>query len=131
MFEGGRHFPAQTDITIENVSFRYESSTENVLNGCNLSLAQGEKLAIVGVSGAGKSTIVELISRFYDVTEGSVKIGGVDVRDISYEELLANTAIVFQKSFLTSGTVLENIRMGKNASLDEVRMCDKVAIIEH
>lgn len=130
VFEGGRHFPAQTDITMENVSFRYDSSIENVLSGCDLSLAQGEKLAIVRVSGAGKSTIVELISRFYDVTDGSVKIGGVDVRDISYEELLANTAIVFQKSFLTSGTVLENIRMGKNASLDEVRHAARLAQID-
>ncbi len=130
VFEGGRHFPSQTDIALENVSFRYENSTENVLSDCNLNLAQGEKLAIVGASGAGKSTIVELISRFYDVTDGAVKIGGIDVRDISYEDLLDNTSIVFQKSFLTSGTVLENIRMGKDASFDEVRRAARLAQID-
>lgn len=130
VFEGGAHFPEKTDIAMEHVSFCYENSSKNVLENCNLKLAQGEKLAIVGISGAGKSTITELISRFYDVKEGSVKIGGMDVREIAYEELLKNTAIVFQKSFLTSGTVLENIRMGTNASLEDVRRAARLAQID-
>jgi len=85
----------------------------------------------VGESGTGKTTAVQLISRFYDVTEGEIKIGGVNVKDINYEELLKNISIVFQQSFLTSGSVFENIAMGKEtASLDEVREVAKSAQID-
>lgn len=96
-----------------------------MLTDCNLHVAEGEKVAIVGASGAGKSTIVELISRFYDVTGGEVLIGGQNIKNISYEKLLQNISIVFQKTFLTRDSVLENIRMGTNATLEEVRAAAK------
>ena len=118
-FAGGAPFPAKSDVRLENVRFSYDGTRE-VLHGVNLAVQQGERLAVVGPSGAGKTTIVELVSRFYDATEGTVRIGGVDVRDLDYDDLLAHVAVVFQKTFLTSGSILENIRMGKRATLDEV-----------
>ena len=87
-------------------------------------------MALVGRSGAGKSTVIELISRFYDVQEGEVLIGGKNVKDINYETLLQNVAIVFQKTFLTRDSVFENIRMGSNATLEEVRVEAKEAQID-
>ena len=74
--------------------------------------------------------MVELVSRFYDATAGTVRIGGVDVRDIDYDDLLRNVAVVFQKTFLTSGSILENIRMGSDASLEEVREAARLARID-
>lgn len=100
------------------------------LRDCSLRIPQGTKTALVGVSGAGKSTVVELISRFYDVQEGEVLIGGVNVKDIDYEDLLAHISIVFQKTFLTRGSVLENIRMGSSATLEQVRAAAKLAQID-
>lgn len=87
-------------------------------------------MALVGRSGAGKSTVIELISRFYDVQEGEVLIGGKNVKEINYETLLQNIAIVFQKTFLTRDSVFENIRMGSNATLEEVRAAAKEAQID-
>ena len=84
----------------------------DVLTDCDLHVAEGEKVAIVGASGAGKTTVIELISRFYDVTDGEVLIGGQNIKDIAYEKLLNNISIVFQKTFLTRDSVLENIRNG-------------------
>ena len=87
-------------------------------------------MALVGRSGAGKSTVIELVSRFYDVQEGEVLIGGKNVKDINYETLLQNVAIVFQKTFLTRDSVFENIRMGSNATLEGVRAAAKEAQID-
>ena len=87
-------------------------------------------MALVGRSGAGKSTVIELISRFYDVQEGEVLIGGKNVKEINYETLLQNIAMVFQKTFLTRDSVFENIRMGSNATLEEVRAAAKEAQID-
>ena len=101
-----------------------------MLEHCNLAIKDGEKLALVGRSGAGKSTIIELISRFYDVQSGEILIGGKNVKEIRYETLLENVAIVFQKTFLTRDSVLENIRMGSKASLEEVRTAAKEAQID-
>lgn len=97
---------------------------------CNLDIKDGERIALVGRSGAGKSTVIELISRFYDVNEGEVLIGGKNVKELNYETILKNVAIVFQKTFLTRDSVFENIRMGSNASLDEVRAAAKEAQID-
>ncbi|WP_041230153.1 ABC transporter ATP-binding protein [Deferribacteres bacterium DY0037] len=120
VFEGGGEFPEKHDIELRNVTFSYDGSS-NVIRDCNLQISDGEKIGIAGRSGAGKSTIVELISRFYDVDKGEILIGGKDIRDINYEILLQNIAIVFQKTFLTRDSVFENIRMGANATLKEVR----------
>lgn len=87
-------------------------------------------MALVGQSGAGKSTVIELISRFYDVQEGEVLIGGINVNELNYDTILKNIAIVFQKTFLTRDSVLENIRMGSDASLEEVRAAAREAQID-
>lgn len=85
---------------------------------------------MIGRSGAGKSTIIQLIARSYEVGNGNVRIGGIDVRNISYNALLENIAIVFQKTFLTDDSVFENICMGSHATLDEVRAAARKAQID-
>ncbi|MDO5548567.1 MAG: ABC transporter ATP-binding protein [Eubacteriales bacterium] len=129
VFSGGSAFPEQHDIELRNVRFSYDGKTD-ILTDCNLRLRNGEKVAFVGASGAGKSTIIQLISRFYDVQGGQVLIGGKDVREIDYEELLKHISIVFQNTFLTRDSVLENIRMGSNATLEQVRAAAKQAQID-
>ena len=128
-YEGGGGFPERHDITLKNVSFAYDGKND-VLQNVNLEIRDGEKLALVGRSGAGKSTVVQLIAHFYDVNQGEILIGGKNVRDINYETLLQNVSIVFQKTFLTKGSVLENIRMGSNAALEEVRKAARQAQID-
>lgn len=130
VFTGTKTFPERQDITLEDVTFAYDKEKENVLEHASISIKQGEKVAIVGRSGAGKSTIIQLISRFYEVDKGNVYIGGENVKNINYEELLKHIAIVFQNNFMTSGTVLENIRMSTDASLEQVREAAKEAQID-
>ena len=129
IYEGGSDFPENHDIELKNVRFSYNDKTD-VLKAVNLKIRDGERIALVGQSGAGKSTVIELISRFYDVNEGEVLIGGKNVKELDYEAILKNVAIVFQKTFLTGDSVLENIRMGSNASLAEVRAAAKEARID-
>ena len=130
VFGSGKPFPEKHDIEVSDVSFSYNHG-KMVLEHCNLHIAHGERVALVGESGAGKTTLVQLISRFYDVTGGKIRIGGVDVKDINYEQLLANISVVFQQSFLTRGTVFENIAMGNHkATLPEVRAAAKKAQID-
>ena len=129
IYEGGSDFPTENTIKVNDVTFSYDGKTD-VLKNCSLTIKTGEKLAVVGASGSGKSTLIQLISRFYDVNKGSITIGGKNVRDIDYETLLQNISIVFQKVFLTRDSVLENIRMGSNASLEEVRAAAKKAQID-
>ena len=121
VFGGGVPFPDDASIRLDGVSFSYADDAPEVLHDVSLDVAAGERIAIVGASGSGKSTLIQLIGRFYDVTSGSVSIGGIDVRRIDYNDLLAHVSAVFQKTFLASGTILENIRMGSDATLDEVR----------
>jgi len=127
--EGGTDFPQNHDIELRNVRFSYDGKTD-VLQGVNLKIKDGERMALVGQSGAGKSTVIELISRFYDVQEGEVLIGGKNVKELNYDTILKNVAIVFQKTFLTRDSVLENIRMGSNATLEKVRTAAKEAQID-
>ena len=129
IYEGGSDFPTENTIEVNDVTFSYDGKTD-VLKNCSLTIKTGEKLAVVGASGSGKSTLIQLISRFYDVNKGSITIGGKNVRDIDYETLLQNISIVFQKVFLTRDSVLENIRMGSNASLEQVRAAAKKAQID-
>jgi ATP-binding cassette subfamily B protein len=131
VFEGGGDFPKKHDICLNNVSFAYPTNeNEPVLTNCNLSIRHGEKVALVGKSGAGKSTVIQLIARFYDAGKGKVTIGGMDVRELNYKQLLENVSIVFQKTFLTRDSVFENIRMGTQATLEEVREAAKKAQID-
>lgn len=129
IYENTGDFPINHNIDMKNVRFSYDGKTE-ILSNCNLHISEGEKVAIVGASGAGKSTIIELISRFYDVQEGEILIGGKNIKEINYENLIDNISIVFQKTFLTRDTVFENIRMGSSANLEEVRAAAKEAQID-
>ena len=111
----------RSEIEFDDVSFKYEQDTQTVLNHINLKVSAGEYAALVGSSGAGKTTLCSLIPRFYDVTEGSVKLDGTDVRDIKLKSLRGNIGIVQQDVYLFAGTVFENIRYGKpDATREEV-----------
>ncbi len=105
-------------VEFENVSFNYYDGG-SVLKGINLSLEPGETVALVGPSGGGKSTLCSLIPRFYEVTEGTIKIDGVDIRDVKLHSLRKNIGIVQQDVYLFAGSVLENIKYGKPEATDE------------
>ncbi len=113
-------------VTFENVCFKYSKSGERyVLDNVNLDIKSGETVGIIGGTGSSKSTLVSLISRLYDVDEGAIKVGGVDVRDYDMEVLRNQVAVVLQKNLLFSGTVKENMRWGNEFATDEeiVRAC--------
>lgn len=120
--ESGREEqPKDHSIIFERVSFRYEDAAKDALHQINLKIGVGEHVAFVGPSGGGKTTLASLIARFFDVTEGAVKIGGVDVRDIPSKELLEQVSFVFQDSKLLKMSIYDNVRMGKkDASREEV-----------
>lgn len=118
------------DIRFEGVHFSYEGHKE-VLKGIDLSVRAGETIAFVGPSGAGKTTISSLIPRFYDVTEGSIKIDGIDIRDITKHSLRSQIGIVQQDVFLFTGTIQENIAYGKrDASFEEIKEAARKAHLE-
>lgn len=108
------------DIVYENVDFSYASKTDKkVLNHINLSIRSGETVGIIGGTGSSKTSLVQLIPRLYDVTEGSVSIGGIDVRNYDLNTLHHAVAMVLQKNELFSGTIKENLRWGKENATDE------------
>ncbi len=113
-------------IIFKNVNFRYnESSKKNSLSDIDLFIASGETVGIIGGTGSGKTSLIQLISRLYDVSEGSVQVGGVDVRDYDIEALRNQVSVVLQKNVLFSGTIKENLRWGDPDASDEdmVRIC--------
>ncbi len=113
-------------IIFDNVNFSYHEDAEKlVLENINLSIAPGETIGIIGGTGSGKSSLVNLISRLYDVDSGSVKVGGVDVRDYDLESLRDGVSMVLQNNVLFSGTILENLRWGKEDATEEecVEVC--------
>lgn len=110
---------AKGDIEFDHVTFHYEENKENVLSNVNLKVKQGEYVALVGSSGAGKTTLCSLIPRFYDVTDGSVKLDGMDVRKLKLKDLRRQIGIVQQDVYLFAGTVMDNIRYGKPEATDE------------
>ena len=113
--------PKAFDITFNGVTFAYPSTDANVLKDVTFTVKQGQRVALVGASGSGKTTIARLVPRFYDVKSGSVKIGGIDVRDISRDCLMRTVSFVFQNPQLMKASILENIRYGKpEATLEEV-----------
>lgn len=117
-------------VTFENVWFEYTEG-KPVLKNINLNIKKGETLAIVGNSGGGKSTLVNLIPRFYDVSAGSIKFDGTDIRDIKLTELRNNISFVFQDNFLFTGTIRENIMLAKpDASENELQMALKASHLE-
>ncbi len=107
------------DISFENVSFHYKENNTDVLNQINLNVKAGSYVALVGSSGAGKSTLCSLIPRFYDVTEGAVRIDGQDVRDVTLKSLRNQIGIVQQDVYLFAGTIFENIAYGKPGATEE------------
>lgn len=108
-------------VTLQNVSFRYENAERDALHQINLNIKEGEHVAFVGPSGGGKTTLASLIARFYDVTEGKISIGGVDVKDIPSAQLMDMVSFVFQDSKLLKMSIYDNVRMGKkDATREEV-----------
>lgn len=120
----------KSSINFDNVCFQYIPN-KLVLKNVNLEIKKGETIALVGNSGGGKSTIINLIPRFYDVTSGSIKIDGVDIRDYSLVSLRDKISVVFQDNFLFSGTIKENILLGKeNATDEEIQKALEMAYLD-
>ena len=108
-------------VSFKDVSFRYSGGGENVLKNINLHIESGETIGIIGQTGSSKSTLVQLIPRLYDVSEGSVEVGGTNVKDYNLKVLRDQVAFVLQRSILFSGTIRENMRWGnENATDDEI-----------
>lgn len=119
-----------SSIDFENVYFEYEKNVP-VLKNLNLHVDKGETIALVGNSGGGKSTIVNLLPRFYDVKSGSIKLDGTDIKDFDISTLRDNISFVFQDNFLFSGSIRENILMGKeNATEEEIQKVIKMAHLD-
>lgn len=120
--------PKAFDITFENVTFAYPGTDADVLQNVTFTVKQGQRVALVGASGSGKTTVARLVPRFYDVDGGSVRIGGVDVRDISHKELMRTVSFVFQNPQLIKTTILENIVYGRpEATMEEVNRAVEMA----
>lgn len=117
-------------IEFKNVNFEYVNDVP-VLKNINLRVNKGETTAFVGNSGGGKTTIVNLLPRFYDIKSGSITIDGTDIRDFTLESLRQNIAVVFQDNFLFSGTIRENILLGnENATEDDIKKAVKMAYLD-
>lgn len=119
-------------IRMQDVGFRYSSSGPTVLSDVNLEIKPGETVALVGPTGAGKSTIVKLLARFYDATDGRLQLDGVDISQIANSSLRGKVALVPQEGFLFSGTIAENIRFGDPDATDEevMRLCEDLGIAD-
>ena len=113
--------PESNEIVLRDVRFRYPEAERFAVDGISLSVRPGQKIAFVGPSGGGKTTTASLIARFFDVTEGAVELGGVDIRQIAKKELMSRISFVFQDSRLLKTSILENVRLGRpEATREEV-----------
>ena len=122
--------PNYSKIAFKNVGFEYVPNVP-VLKEINLEVNKGETLALVGNSGGGKTTLVNLLPRFYDVKSGSIEFDGIDIRDITLKSLRQNMAVVFQDNFLFSGTIKENIMLGnENATEEELKKAIEMAFLD-
>ena len=117
--DNGTKVPAGCDVRFENVSFSYEGRTEQALKNVSFQAQEGQLTAVVGASGSGKSTIANLLSRFWDIGEGSIKIGNTDIREISQEELMKTISFVYQDTFLFKMSIADNIRLGRRNASDQ------------
>ena len=129
---GAVDLPARGTIEVRDVGFAYGEGPM-VLRGVSLGVAPGERLALVGPTGAGKSTLAKLVARLYDPTEGSVLMGGTDLRDATFASLRKRIVVVPQEGFLFHGTIWENVRIGRDgATDDEVRRAmDTIGVLDH
>ena len=113
--------PAGHDVELKSVTYRYKDAVRDAVNNVSIKIREGEHVALVGPSGSGKTTLAELMVRFFDVTEGEILIGGVNVKEISSVELMKQVSFVFQDSRLIKKSILDNVRMAKpDASESEV-----------
>ncbi len=109
--------PADSSVTLEDVHFSYDGKT-NAIDGISLHIEPGQTVAFVGPSGGGKSTLANLISRFFDVNSGQIQIGGVDVRDLAKSELMDTVSFVFQNSRLVKASIFDNVKLGRPTATD-------------
>ena len=112
-------FPTRFDVVFDNVSFRYNEKDNYALRNVSFSVSENTTTALVGPSGAGKSTVAKLIPRFWDVTEGCIRIGGIDIRNIDTATLMDTVSFVFQDSFLFNDTLAGNIKLANDSASDE------------
>ncbi|MCR5208917.1 MAG: ABC transporter ATP-binding protein/permease [Lachnospiraceae bacterium] len=124
---GSEKKPTDHTIELNDVHFSYDEKSGEVLHGIDLILKEGSFTALVGPSGGGKSTVAKLIARFWDVSSGSIKIGGVDIKDINVSGLADIVSFVTQDNFLFSRSIKENIRLGKPDATDEEVICAAIA----
>ncbi len=117
-------------VSFEHVTFSYDDETK-VLDDVSFTVKPGETIALVGATGAGKSTIVNLISRFYDVQQGSVKIDGKEIKNVTLESLRCQMGIMTQDNFLFTGTIMDNIRYGRLDATDEEIVAAAKAVKAH
>lgn len=122
--------PIKGEVTFDHVSFYYDPE-KSVLGDINFTAKPGQTIALVGATGAGKSTIVNLISRFYDVCGGAVKIDGHDIRDVKIDSLRKQMSVMMQESFIFSGTIMDNIRYGRLDATDEEVIAAAKAVHAH
>ncbi|MGL4739043.1 MAG: ABC transporter ATP-binding protein [Cellulosilyticaceae bacterium] len=126
--QGSKETTIQGIVEFEHVTFTYPNGEEPVLRDISFAAQKGEMVAFIGSTGSGKSTLINLIPRFYDVTEGTIKVNGVDVKDYDLKALRSKIGFIPQKTRLFTGTIAENIRFGKkDATEDEIKQSTKIA----
>lgn len=132
MLSGHRTTMESSDIVFDHVSFKYNvNAKENVLSNINLTIPQGSTLGILGGTGSAKTSLVQLIPRLYDATQGQVKIGSHDVKDYDLAFLRDQVGVVLQKNILFSGTVIDNLKWGNdNASMEDIRWACHIACVD-
>ena len=111
--------PKDSGITLSHVSYRYKDATRDAVHDVSMEIRPGEHVALVGPSGSGKTTLAELLVRFFDVSEGEIKIGGVDIRKMPSDKLMKQVSFVFQDSRLIKTSILENVRMARPSASEE------------
>lgn len=111
--------PKDSSVVVENIQFAYPNAKNLALDGVSMQIRSGEHIALVGPSGGGKTTLASLIARFWDVKSGAIKLGGVNVKNISGDELMDQVSYVFQDSRLLKMSILDNVRMGRPDATDE------------
>ena len=132
ILDGDRELPRSGDLVVDDVGFRYPQTEASVLSDVTITVADGERLALVGPTGAGKSTLAKLMARLYDPTEGTISFGGVDLRDATLASLRRRVVVVPQEGFLFGGTIADNVRIARpEATDDDIRTAfDAIGALE-